>query len=49
MTTLLRDRPANRSLQPDPAANRGLFTRLGRAVVAHPGKVFLIWIIAMPR
>ena len=47
MTTVLRDRPANRSLPPDPATDRGLFTRLGRAVVAHPGKVFLIWIIAI--
>jgi RND superfamily putative drug exporter len=24
-----------------------VFTRLGRAVVAHPGKVFLIWVIAV--
>src|SRR5215471_14327845 len=40
MATLLRDP----SLRPDSATARGPFARLGRLVVAHPGKVFLIWV-----
>jgi putative drug exporter of the RND superfamily len=47
MTSLLRDRSANRLLPPDPAPGRGVFARLGRAVVAHPGKVFAIWMIVV--
>jgi hypothetical protein len=40
MSTLLRDRSSVRSQLPDPPAGRGVFARLGRVLVTHPGKVF---------
>lgn len=40
MATLLR----GPSLRPDSETPRGPFARLGRLVVAHPGKVFLVWV-----
>jgi putative drug exporter of the RND superfamily len=44
MTTLMRDPSA---LAPNPLPSRGTFARLGRIVVAHPSKVFVIWMLAV--
>jgi RND superfamily putative drug exporter len=44
MTTLMRDPSA---LAPNPLPSRGAFARLGRIVVTHPGKVFLVWMLAV--
>ena len=43
MTTLLHDPSALRADRP----TRGVFARLGRVVVTHPGKVFLVWMLAV--
>jgi uncharacterized membrane protein YdfJ with MMPL/SSD domain len=32
---------------PNPTPGRGMFARLGRVVVTHPGKVFVVWMLAV--
>jgi RND superfamily putative drug exporter len=44
MTMLMRDPSA---LAPNPTPGRGMFARLGRLVVTHPGKVFVVWMLAV--
>ena len=47
MSTLLRGRPESRAPSPNATPGRGAFARLGHLVVSHPGKVFLVWMIAV--